>query len=348
MRVVMIVPTGLGCSIGGHAGDANPAAKLLSTVCDELIVHPNVVNGSDINEMRENCLYVDGYALDEFLRGKLALRRIRSGANKILVVTNTPTSVETNNAVGAARATLGLEAQTLALDEPLVMKAGIHAETGAAIGLHGGVDELIKQVSEAGEVYDYDAVAISSEIDVDKTVAETYLRDGGVNPWGKVESDVCRKISAALCVPVAHAPIDGVIGEWNEVVDDRRAAECVSVAYLHCVLKGLQRAPTLIPMNFTWRPGSPCPTVRSDDLTVEDIDMLISPTNCWGPPHEACMLNGIEVVWVSENYPAAMFKNPGHPMRMIKVVSYLEAAGLIAARRVGVSMRSVSSSMRKS
>ena len=32
MNVVMIIPTGIGCEIGGHAGDANPIAKLLSSV----------------------------------------------------------------------------------------------------------------------------------------------------------------------------------------------------------------------------------------------------------------------------------------------------------------------------
>lgn len=335
MRVVMIVPTGLGCSIGGHAGDANPAAKLLSIVCDELIVHPNVVNGSDINEMHENCLYVDGYALDKFLEGKIALRRIRSGANKVLVVTNKPTSVETQNAVGAARATLGLEAQILGLDVLLMMKAGIE-EDGAAVGFHCGVLELIEQVAPMTDMH-YDALAISSEIDVDRDLAETYLRQGGVNPWGKVESDVCRKISAALCVPVAHAPIDGVIKEWDEVVDDCRAAECVSVAYLHCVLKGLQRAPALIPISVA----------RSSDLRVEDIDMLISPVNCWGPPHKACMSHDIEVVWVHNNSPRVSHDTVTGPIRITNVGTYLEAAGLIAARRVGVSVRSVSSSMRK-
>ena len=67
MIVVLIVPTGLGAEIGGHAGDANPVAKLLGACCDKLITHPNVVNGSDINEMPENALYVEGSILDRFL-----------------------------------------------------------------------------------------------------------------------------------------------------------------------------------------------------------------------------------------------------------------------------------------
>jgi len=51
---VMIVPTGIGAEIGGHAGDAAPAARLLAAACDTLITHPNVVNASEINELPEN------------------------------------------------------------------------------------------------------------------------------------------------------------------------------------------------------------------------------------------------------------------------------------------------------
>ncbi|PKI44268.1 hypothetical protein CRG98_035342 [Punica granatum] len=39
---VMIVPTGVGASIGGYAGDALPVARALSSVVDCLISHPNV------------------------------------------------------------------------------------------------------------------------------------------------------------------------------------------------------------------------------------------------------------------------------------------------------------------
>jgi hypothetical protein len=46
-NAVLLVPTGIGAEIGGHAGDATPVARLLATVCDTLITHPNVVNASD-------------------------------------------------------------------------------------------------------------------------------------------------------------------------------------------------------------------------------------------------------------------------------------------------------------
>lgn len=44
-NAVMIIPTGIGASIGGFAGDGLPSAKLISTVVDTLITHPNVMNG---------------------------------------------------------------------------------------------------------------------------------------------------------------------------------------------------------------------------------------------------------------------------------------------------------------
>lgn len=43
---VMIVPTGVGASIGGFAGDALPVARTLSSVVDCLITHPNVIISS--------------------------------------------------------------------------------------------------------------------------------------------------------------------------------------------------------------------------------------------------------------------------------------------------------------
>ena len=46
-NAVLIVPTGVGAEIGGHAGDATPVATLMSSICDLLITHPNVLNGSD-------------------------------------------------------------------------------------------------------------------------------------------------------------------------------------------------------------------------------------------------------------------------------------------------------------
>jgi hypothetical protein len=80
---VMIVPTGIGSTIGGYAGDALPAARLLASVSDQLITHPNVLNAAMLYWPISNAQYVEGYALDEFATGRLALKPIQSGGQKI-------------------------------------------------------------------------------------------------------------------------------------------------------------------------------------------------------------------------------------------------------------------------
>lgn len=62
-----IVPTGVGASIGGFAGDASIWARKFAEKC-RLIVNPNVVNAACFSGITENMLYVEGYSLDEFLR----------------------------------------------------------------------------------------------------------------------------------------------------------------------------------------------------------------------------------------------------------------------------------------
>jgi len=114
---VLIIPTGVGAEIGGHAGDANPVAKLLAACCDTLITHPNVLNASDINEMEDNVLYVEGSMLDRFLEGRINLKP--SARNRVLIVANPPISDETVNAVEAARVTIGLDAEIVELHTPL-------------------------------------------------------------------------------------------------------------------------------------------------------------------------------------------------------------------------------------
>ena len=49
LPTIFIVPTGIGCEIGGFAGDAIPVAKLLAASTGCLITHPNVEWGLIIN-----------------------------------------------------------------------------------------------------------------------------------------------------------------------------------------------------------------------------------------------------------------------------------------------------------
>lgn len=321
-NVVMIVPTGIGAEIGGHAGDACAAARLLGSVCDTLILHPNVVNGSDINEMPQNSLYVEGGLLDRFLERKTRLLRVRS--NRVLVAANSPIPPELVNAVSAARVTLGVEAEIVELKTPLHLVGQVSLRQ--AHGIVEGWRELVNQVRDLP----FDALAIWSTVETDAYVAYTYLREGGINPWGKAEAELSRLVGEALDKPVAHAPKESdVLKGFNEIVDPRKAAELVSVCYLHCVLKGLHRAP---------RPHKPCAHRTNQGLSADDVHCLVSPYGCHGRPHKACVELGIPVVTVRENRTAGPDTTTEGE---IIVENYLEAAGLLAAMRAGVSMESV-------
>jgi len=316
MNVVLIVPTGIGAELGGHAGDANPVCKVFASIADKVITHPNVVNASDINEMPDNVLYVEGSQLDRFLRGECCLRQPLQ--NKILVVVNAPVRSDTINAVSAARVTIGVNAEIIELNLPLRMVARF--EDDKATGDIYGWQELVRQVSPL----EYDALAIHTPIEVSRDVALDYYRRGGVNPWGGVEALASKLVATALNKPTAHAPLESTSSDdaelyniMTEVVDPRIAPEAISYCYLHCVLKGLNRAP---------RPSS-------SGLSVNDIDAMVSPAGCFGPPHRACLEANIPVIMVIENKNVCSEKqNP----RFIYVANYWEAAGVLACMRAGV------------
>jgi len=329
MNVVLIIPTGIGCEIGGHAGDANPVAKLIAQCCDKLITHPNVVNASDINEMPDNTLYVEGSILDRFLQGQLLLKEVLY--NKILLAVNAPVTADTINAVNAARTTIGADIEIMPLNTPLEM-TGFYDKKGKATGRVKGVEHLCTQSMS----YDFDAMAIQTDITIKKELKMNYLTGtGGVNCWGGIEAITSKIIADTLDKPVAHAPFvdwpakeDDMI-DFNEVVDPRMSAEMVSISYLHSVLKGLHKAPRI-----TYGQG----------LSVKSIDFLITPINCVGPPHKACMDQGIPIIAVKENKSVL---NDTMPDSFIVVDNYMEAAGLLMSYKAGVHRDSVRRPIKK-
>ncbi|KKN09705.1 hypothetical protein LCGC14_1044030, partial [marine sediment metagenome] len=230
-----------------------------------------------------------------------------------------PVDIKTINAVSAARATIGANIKIVELETPLIMLGNWDGQR--ATGRVDGADELIDQVRK----YNFDALAIATHITIAKDVALKYLKHGGVNPWGGVEAVLSKKVSKDLDRPVAHSPFGDTIEDFDEIVDPRMAAELVSRCYLHCVLKGLHRAPRI------------AKRLSSESLHVEDVDCLITPAGLCGPPHLACMERGIPIIIVTEN--TTCFTGEIKYQHNIHVRTYLEAAGIISCMRAGIDWR---------
>lgn len=335
-NAAFIVPTGVGAEIGGHAGDATPAAMLLAQVADTLITHPNVVNASDINELPANGMYVEGSVLTRLLMGTVGLRPARS--NRVLVALDSSFSERfaeySVNAVNAARAAYGLDCAGVIRIEPPLKLAGGYAESGRAAGSVDGIDGLLALLADMRAAYD--AVAIASVVEVPARWHYDYFTGGGetVNPWGGVEALLTHAVSSIIDAPAAHAPMmesDEIMAVDPGVVDARMAAEIISVTFLQSVLKGLRNAPRI--------ETAPSLIERPDVLSAEDVSCLITPDGCLGLPALAALRQGIPVIAVREN--RNLMRNDltrlnWAPGQLRVVENYWEAAGVVAALRAGI------------
>lgn len=340
-NAILLVPTGIGAEIGGHAGDATPVAQLLASVCDTLVTHPNVVNASDINEMPGNGLYVEGSVICRLLMGTAGLQPVRS--NRVLVLMNSHTDrlfhTMTVNSVNAARASYGLICPlVIELTPPLVMISEYTSSSRAA----GRVEDL-EHVLELLDRHrgEYDAVAISSVITVPTSYHGDYFNSGGsmVNPWGGVESMLTHTISSIYDVPSAHSPMmesQEVLDADTGIVDPRMAAEAISTTFLQSILKGLQKSPRIV----TDREALRNPGV----FTASAVSCLVIPDGCLGLPTLAALEQGIPVIAVREN--RNLMRNnltqlPWQQGQLHIVDNYWEAAGVMSALKAGIAPNSV-------
>ena len=335
-NAVLLVPTGIGAEIGGHAGDASPVAALLASVCDTLITHPNVVNASDIIDLPPNAWYVEGSVITRLLLGSAGLCRARN--NRLLVVIGhhedelfTHAAI---NSVNAARSSYGLTVPRIIQLGAEFEMASSYAGSGRAAGRVQGLDSLFAALDEYWG--DYDAVAITSQIRVPLGYHSDYFDSRGemVNPWGGVEAMLTHAVSARYDVPSAHSPMletQEIANADPGIVDPRMAAEAVSLALLQCILKGLQRSPKIV--------TDPAGMQRPGVLTAADGSCLVIPDGCIGLPTLAALEQGIAVIAVREN--RNLMRNdltalPWAPGQLHLVENYWEAAGVMAALQAGI------------
>ena len=346
-NAVMLIPTGVDCAIGGHAGDATPAARLLANVCDQLILHPNVVNASDVNEQTENSLYVEGSIICRLLMGTAGLRKVRQ--NRVLLVTehrkdSAKVVDQTINCAEGARATLGMDiADVLVLEQELHMLTGV-SDSGRVTGRVERLGHLLDILRDRRG--SYDAVALATRITPHIDTVElhrAYFGEGGPNPWGGVEAVLTHLVSSVLDVPAAHAPTmssEAIRGESWGVVDPRKAAEVISSTYLFCVLKGLNKAPQVL--------TNPSGHYDPSAITAEDVSALVIPDGCVGLPTLAAVEQGIPVVAVRSNTNLMRNDLKSLPFRAGQLhyaSNYYEAAGILSAMKAGVAPATIARPM---
>ena len=334
-NVCFLIPTGIGCEIGGHAGDGTPALKLIASQCDNVITHPNVVNASDINESPSNALYVEGNHVTRVLMGTAGLAKSRKNRQLVLI-----DSFEQGekfqklavNSVNAARATLGIEAEIMVLEQNINMEANLLKDK--ATGLITNLAPVLNCLEDKLEKETFDAIAITSPIKVPENTHETYSTSHGemINPWGGVESMLTHIISSKFDIPSAHAPMfesERIANLDVGVVDARIAPEIVSSTFFHCVLKGLHNAPKIVPPD--------------KGISVEDISALVIPNNTLGLPVLAALHQGIKVIAVKNRNTMDndLSKLPWRKGQFYKCDNYPEACGILACLKNGIAVETV-------
>lgn len=247
----MVVPTGIAAAIGGYAGDAMPAARVLASVVDTLVTHPNVMNGAQMYWPQPNILYTEGYALDQWAAGQWGLMPVTARGHRIGLVLDAAIDddmrVRHLQAANAARTTLGIDvAEYVMTDAPLGVNLAL-SPSGASWGTVERPDALLRAAAHLVHTAHCSAVAVVAQFpdDEDEVMLEAYRHGAGVDAIGGAEAIISHLVTQELGVPCAHAPALPPL-DVDPEVSPRACAEELGYTFLSCVLANLHRAPSIL------------------------------------------------------------------------------------------------------
>lgn len=331
--VVVIVPTGVGAAIGGYAGDALPVVRAIAQVADRVITHPNVLNGASLYWSMPNVSYVEGYGLDQFAAGQWGLRPVHRNRIGLLLDQGIEPELRDRHlqVADAARATLGLEiADYVVTDAPLEVELRT-AASGATWGTIRQPDSLLRGAETLVQQLGVEAIAVVARFpdDQDSAALMDYRQGKGVDPLAGAEAVISHLIVRQFQVPCAHAPALAPL-PLDPTISPRSAAEELGYTFLPCVLAGLSRAPHFIPQS------PPQPQVT--DIWAEQVDAILVPaTACGGSAVLSFAQSATPLITVQENTTRMQVPAEALGLEAIAVSSYLEAIGVLAAHRAGIS-----------
>ena len=336
-NVLLLVPTGINAAIGGYAGDALPVARAIACIADNLITHPNVLNGASLYWSMPNVLYAEGYAIDRMAKGDWGLRPVRSNRIGVILDRGMEPDLELRHrqAIAAAQATLGLNiTDVLVTDSDLGVELR-SGDSGATWGTIANLDSLLRAADKLINVSKVQAIAVVARFpdDPDSEALQNYRQGKGVDALAGAEAVISHAIVREFAIPCAHAPALQPL-PLDPTVSPRAAAEELGYTFLPCVLVGLSRAPKIVvkPKFF-----------HADDVTSENINAIVTPYSACGGAGLLALnhQSHIQTIFVKENQTALNVTPEMLGLSGIQVENYWEAIGVLAALKSGLNPQSL-------
>lgn len=275
--IALVVPTGIGASIGGFAGDASQVAGMFAKEFN-VIVNPNVVNAACFSGITDNMLYTEGYALNKFFKGNLAL--VPSKNNKIGVIFDRGISQGVINVhintMNAVKTIYGADIIGYEITEKPCCVSFYNAKTGNSTGNILNNETLV----QAGrKLLHKGANVIAVVCKFDETPEDDYVNGTGVDIVGGIEAVISHFLTRELNVPVVHSPAFEDISITKNIVSPKSAAEYITPTFLPCLLIALKNAPL-----YSWQNVE-------QYIYINNLKALIMPYNSLGSP---IVLNAID------------------------------------------------------
>jgi len=286
--IAFIVPTGIGASIGGYAGDASTYARKF-TKDFNVIVNPNVVNAACFSGISENMLYTEGWSLSQFIKGNIYL--IPSKNNKIGIIFDKGISQGILNVhfntINAVKTVYGIEIEAYEItEEPCEVKF-YNTESGISSGSVLNNETLLKagkKLLEKG----VNVIAVVCKFD--EPPEDNYKDGEGVDIVGGVEAVISHYLARELQVPVVHAPAFENITITKDLVDEKAAAEYITPTFLPCLLIALKNAPLFSTKKV------------EEYINRNDLKAILLPYNALGSSIVSdAIKNNIKVLAIKEN-----------------------------------------------
>ena len=337
LPTLLLVPTGIGCDVGGFAGDALPSARLLAAASGCLITHPNVMNGASLYWSDSRIHYVEGYGLDRFAAGDWSLRPVRSQRIGLLLDSGIEPELRQRHlqVADGCRASLGLEIGPVVTTDAAL---GVHLELGES-GISWGTLERPDALLRAGErlkAAGATAIAVVARFpeDAESEALAAYRHGQGVDALAGAEAVISHLLVRHLQMPCAHAPALAPL-PLDPQLDPRAAGEELGYTFLACVLVGLSRAPDFVPADAGRREG---------DLQADRLGAVMVPDGALGGEAVlAALERAVPVIAVANPSLLRVGADAlGLPSgSVLTASSYAEAAGLVMALREGISVASL-------